>query len=720
MHGNRPRHLARPCLALLAAFTAAQAQEDDNKGTYALYFGAPCGTVTVADPAIADDGPGLTVEFRFKTLGKLPGSSPVAARWAAGPKDSDRGTFCLSVGPGEVTFELLNAAGKPKTLRARTTWKDGAWHHVAAVWDGTEALVYLDGKRVVREKLEGFGPLATSKLPLVIGALSDLKKRPKGGFEGFLSDVAIWNVGRDADAIAAAPKAPLTCSEPGLAMFLPLREHTPGVTVQGLAGKAVEGGLSPALARAGWCRTPWWFEERPDRPWVHLFSYDLSGETGVGRAARRVVVSNEARGDVGVLWQDETTRKVHVTWVDASLEAHRTVDLAGMEGGTLAAGTADPRGNLIHLMIEASRAGAQDDASLRAALYLAAADGKPLRETALDTSQDQLNVTDYGGRWTGSMAFFKDTACLILPRRMHRSEDGLQHQSAVAAAFGADLSRFQILGQTSSHSFGNLLTVNSSGEFIGLDLGDNFPRGLHLHRLGRASRASSVIFTYKTAHATEPGNGFPAYTEISGKGRKFYKWSNDNDTYTELGGIVETKSSYVVVFSADRSPDGKVLDCSRIGVPDDPRDLAMLRVVKNFERGTGGTQVADALMAALPPGAAAETGGYFDFGGRWVPQRITGVQWLTHHASGEGAHAPQLARRRDGSLLILWEKSGPQGRSLRATTVDESGKKPSEEIDLGVDLRLVPEGVPLRIGDRVFTLALDGSGGTRLCFVQDE
>ncbi len=36
------------------------------------------------------------------------------------------------------------------------------------------------------------------------------------------------------------------------------------------------------------------------------------------------------------------------------------------------------------------------------------------------------------------------------------------------------------LGTTSSHSKGNIMTVNAKGEFVALDLGDNYPRGVHL------------------------------------------------------------------------------------------------------------------------------------------------------------------------------------------------------------------------------------------------
>ncbi len=709
----RTLRLAPLWIALLAACVAAGAEGAEPEGTYGLYFGAPGGAVTVPEPPITADAPGLTVELRFKALVKLSATVPVIARGVPTAKDAERGSFCLSLGAADLALDLQDATGKTKTVRAHGAWKEGVWHHLVATMSGKEAVLYVDGKRVGGGKLDGFGTLPGSKLPLVIGTLPDPKGKSKVCFSGFLSDVAIWKEARGADAIATAGGAPLTGNEPELAAFYPLRQRAPGATIQGLPSGAPVGEVSPALACAGWCPTPWWFEERPDRPWVHLFSYDLTATSGMGPQDRLILVANPARGEAGVLWQSEATRQVRVTWVTPSLEENRTVTLRGMEGGMLAAGTADPQGNVYYMMIEPSNG--RNDTTLATRLYMASAEG----ETSVDASAEGLNVTDYGGRWVGSMAFSKDALCMILPRRMHRSEDTLQHQGGVAATFGADLAPFQVLGQTSGHSFGNLLTVDSRGEFIGLDLGDNFPRGLNMHRIAKGSLESSVIFTYKTAHATKPGEDYPAYPEISGNGRTYYKWSNDNNTYSELGGVVEGKTCFVVVFSTDRSPEGKVLDCSRVGVENEPRDLCLLRIVKTFARG-GGPQVNDTLMAGLPKGAQAETGGYYDFTGKWVPQRVTGALWLTSHAPGEAAHAPQIARRSDGTILILWEWSGPGGRSLRATTVDESGKKLAEVDGLGAGLRLVPEGVPLRLRDRIFTLALDGAGSARLCFVRDE
>jgi hypothetical protein len=654
--------------------------------TRGVYFGGPGGTVVAPVPESGTSA--LGVEFRFKTLAKLKGSFKVVSRWDAAPKAADRGQFFVELGAsGKIAFGLLDAKGNGRTVTGRAAWKDEAWHHLSCVWDGAESVITLDGKKLVSEKVDG--PLAATTLPLVVGFAPDPKSRVKDAFEGFLADVSVWKTPREPD-----PKAAVAGSEPGLALHLPLRG-------------AVEG-MAPSLARGGLVNTPWWSDEMPDRPVPHLFAVDA----GFGGAERRILVTNETAGEPGVLWQDKSSRQVNVTWVPVSGAEPRTIPLKGLEGGVLAAGTADLRGNLYYLLIE----GTAGD-RVKAAMHLAAPDGKPLREAPFDTAQNAHNVYAYGGRWTGSLAVNRDTLCLLLPRTMHMGGDGLRHQGAIAVTFGLDLSKPQNLGQTSGHSFGNLLTVNDKGEFIGMDLGDNYPRGVHFHRLQRGSKESRVLFTYKTAHGTSPRGGSPPYPEISGNGKTYYKWSNDNGTYTELGGVVEGRGSYTVVFSTDRSPEGKVLDNSRIGRTDEPRDLALLRIVKNFEKAPGGSEVSDAIMAGPVPGSKPETGGFYDFGGRWQAQRVTGVIWLTAYAAGEAAHAPQLFERKDGRITILWEKSGA-GAGLWSLTVDESGKKHGEATPLGFAMTLGRELMPRRLGNRIYTLAADASG-PKLCFLVD-
>jgi hypothetical protein len=632
----------------------------DEKG---LYFGAPGGQVTAGELAAAEP---LTVEFRFKTLEKVKTTFKVV---------SQGGRFFVALGAsGRIDFSL--SGDLSKTVSARAAWKDGVWTHLAATWDGSEAAIWVDGKKVVGEKIDGLGKLAATAQPLVIGPPVDPKIRTKEHIEGFLSDVAVWN-----DVVTAPAK--LAGNEPKLLAYHSLRWKADG--------------LSPSLARSGWCRTAWWYDEKPDRPYLHLFTIDA----GIAGAARSILVDNESKGEVGVLWQDKA--EVKVTWVDAALGEPRTSALKSLPAAALVCGAADARGNLYYLMVETA---AGD--SVKAAMYLAAPDGKPIKEAPVDTTQGGWNIYSYGGRWVGSMAIAKDSGCLIIPRTMHMSGDGLRHQGAIAVTFPPDLSRFQNHGQTSGHSFGNLLTLTKRDEFLGLDLGDNYPRGVHLHRIANGARQSRVLFTYKTAHGTSARGGSPPYPEISGNGKTYFKWSNDNGTYTELGGVVEGRASYSVVFATDRSPEGKVLDNSRIGIANEPRDVAMLRVIKNFEKAPSGSEVSDALMAGPVPGSKPETGGFYDFGGKWQAQRVTGVIWLTNYPSGEAAHAPQLFPRKDGTITVVWEKTGgADGPALCALTVDESGKKLGDVVRMS-PATLARETVPIRVGDRLFTLTKEG------------
>ena len=732
------RSLAAPILlavCLAGAVPAGETPAAPVRLEYLLHLGEPGGAVEVAGFKLPDDAAKLTIECRFKALDKLKQSVNLVSQWGGLPNDPDPGCFFLGLtSTQQILFGLRNQQNVTKTVTGGS-WKIGTWYHLAAVWNGEQAALYLDGKPVATQKLADLGPLASSKLPLVLGPPAAKERRP-AFFEGFLSDVAIWNTAREADAITQGLTQPLAGTEPDLAAFFPLREASPQPLVRSRGGAALEGRLAEGLARVGWCMTVPWSDPKPDRPFVHLFSYDLSktpraeeGQAapaaGPPGAARQFLVSNDKTKQAGVLWQDPNSKTVHVTWVDAALSSHRTSALPGMADGTLMAGTSDPQGNLYYFIVQQLPGDHPETVALKASMHLVRPDGKAVTEKPLDMGKNAFNCYSAGG-WRDSMAFAGGMVGLIFPRTMYMSGDGLRHQAAIAATFPADLSDVKLLGHTSSHSFGNILVPALAGPtgaatgLLGVDLGDNYPRGVHLHRISQGKKASKVVFTYKTAHGTSARNNSPVYAEISSPGRTFYKWSNDNATYTELGGVVEGQASCTVVFSTDRSPEGKVLDNSRIGVNGDPRDLAMLRVARNFERKPGGSEVSDALMVpGDPPGAPPETGGFFDFGGGWTKQRVTGVIWLTNYKQGEAAHAPHLLRRRDGSILILWEKTGPDGPSLWAMTVQESGRQVTEPIRLGIDLHLNREDPALRIGNRIFLLASEKGGRTRLCFVTD-
>jgi hypothetical protein len=232
---------------------------------------------------------------------------------------------------------------------------------------------------------------------------------------------------------------------------------------------------------------------------------------------------------------------------------------------------------------------------------------------------------------------------------MTRGSDGLNHQGAIAIVVNpSDLTLVKNLGQTSGHSFANSLTMGSNGNFLGMDLGDNYPRGIHAWEFDSSgNRVGSwpLVYTFKTLHGQSPQNAagktFPVYSEISGNGKTFYKFSNDNNVYTELAhsGLVETDDGIIFFFAGERPP----LDNSKVGkLMNEPRNLGFTKRSKD-------------LKQVLSPGAT-ENGLFYNFGGGETSQTNKGITFLTDYtALGECVSRPKTARLAKGSNLLTWE-----------------------------------------------------------------
>ncbi len=713
------------CAIAVATAALALASPSIAQESYGITF-AHGGVVEVESPSVPGAADPLTLECWFRSTANARQPVALISRWSERSKDEDAGSFHLSLsGSKKISFGLRSAAGQQAALVGFGDWSDGQWHHAAASWDGATMRVTFDGREVGRKDLTEWGPLAETSLPLTLGPRVDPWARRPGFFDGFLGGVAIWRVARSPQEILASLRQPAP-QDPNLVAYLPLRAKAPGNVASDQSSNARHGRLDDTLARAGWALTPSWTEPQSEHPARDLFCYDLADVLGKSHSGigRRILVSHESEERIGVLWQHPGTRALAITWIDASLQHHETHALACPEDALLAAGTTDPDGNVYYVVIQELSNDRPAGQEVVATLHKTDARGEPALERAIDVTQAGFNIFAFnrGVTRSGSLRYSRGLLGLILPRTMHRSPDGLRHQGAIAVVFSAkDLSVLRNLGQTSGHSMANLLTTNSKGVFLGIDLGDNYPRGVHLHEFTKNQKTSRVVFTFKTAHATESRNGSPVYDEISQDGKTFYKWSNDNGVYTELGGIVEAKDAYTILFATDQAPDGRVLDNSRAfrGCPD-PRNLAMVRVVKNFGRAPGGNEISDVLMARLPRGAKAETGGFFDFGGRWSKQRVVGVTWLTQYGEGESVHAPRVTELANGNTLVLWEKSG-DGESLHAMILDARGNIVNEEVDLGFSLHRNRQDRMLSQGGRIHLLASDGEEGvSRLFFFRDE
>ena len=165
-------------------------------------------------------------------------------------------------------------------------------------------------------------------------------------------------------------------------------------------------------------------------------------------------------------------------------------------------------------------------------------DGNQLAAQMYDTSKDGLNI--YQKSIPGSSLAWNtndNTLGLVISRTMTRSDDGLNHQGAIAVVLdGNDMSIIQNWGATSSHSWANSVHAgNTNNRFLGADLGDNYPRGINLFEFSENEpKETKVVYTFKTKHCDDPegsclGRNPPVYEEISSPQQTFYQQSNDNE-----------------------------------------------------------------------------------------------------------------------------------------------------------------------------------------------
>ncbi|CAJ1394400.1 unnamed protein product [Effrenium voratum] len=268
---------------------------------------------------------------------------------------------------------------------------------------------------------------------------------------------------------------------------------------------------------------------------------------------------------------------------------------------------------------------------------------------------------------------------------MTMASDGLNHQGGIA--FIIDASTLEMItnyGQTSGHSFANsLLKSNEAGFYIGMDLGDNYPRGVNLWELKAAEKQkkSKLVYKFKTRHGTNPtspaGTAYDEYTEISTSEKKFYKWSNDNYCYTELAhpGIHEIGNESIIIFFAGENP---------------PLDNSQTGEVMNAARNVGWVKISRDLSSdtVLSPGEV-ETGGFYTFGGGWSEQTNQGISFLTSYTEMTMSVSRLKTMPLGENILLLYELwSATAYTRSQFMVVDTSGNVVRSATDLATSLKL--------------------------------
>jgi len=106
-------------------------------------------------------------------------------------ESSEYGFFVSNGTPGyyiHVGGSYVNLEGPAGSLET------GRWYHIAGVYDGAEARLYLDGELIAREARSG--SRRVNALPLLVGADVDGRGRPMSHFQGMIDGVRVSSVAR--------------------------------------------------------------------------------------------------------------------------------------------------------------------------------------------------------------------------------------------------------------------------------------------------------------------------------------------------------------------------------------------------------------------------------------------------------------------------------------------------------------------------------------------
>ena len=487
----------------------------------------------------------------------------------------------------------------------------------------------------------------------------------------------------DSAVVSALDRPAVFFLQPATQPLSAYHQLTPGVQAATL-GKSAAGTLTKFLYQVQ--GTP--FDTRAG------FNYGPATHQNVYSQCRQFFPL-DLGAQLGVVWQDQKSGAVNLTRLNADLQGQSTSQITLKKDRRLAAAATDQQAIYL-LMVQ--EGGQENQKSKALVLQKTALAGKVLVEKPHDSGPSGLNITEFGESGIASMALSQGTIGLILGRTMHKTEDGLNHQGAIGVVFSAaDLTLIKNLGQTSGHSFDSYLTSVAAGDFLGIDLGDNYPRGVHLHQFSASEIKSQVVYTFKAAHGEEAANPagviFKRYAAASVGGQTFYQWSNDNNTYSELGAVVERADGYLVFFIGEPDANGKSLNTSRLGESAylvDARNVGLVKVKKEFSGGNYDSPnvVPPDLVLSKGP---VEEGGFYDFNGGWNAQQNAGVNWITNYRNPKTENASRLRAvpLSADATLLLWEVWGPEEyHTTYAVRVDAAGRPLTQPVALGSEVRL--------------------------------
>ncbi|MFS1440752.1 hypothetical protein BCU50_002405 [Vibrio sp. 10N.286.46.E10] len=231
---------------------------------------------------------------------------------------------------------------------------------------------------------------------------------------------------------------------------------------------------------------------------------------------------------------------------------------------------------------------------------------------------------------------------LNIVRYYTRMADGANHQGGTLSVYDADtLDAVKHWGQVGGHQFDNSTMIDSQGNFVSLTIGDNYPRGIDLTQWNRTSRSGQVLMRFKTEHGTDPrGGNYGEYTEISTDTTTYYKWSNDTQIYSELGGVVEMDDRFISFMSSERGLDNLLTARGH-------------NLARNLVAVSTGKNTSENRYLTFGEYESAE---YYTFSGGYAKQEHQNLVWLTDFKGiQQNISRLKALKLADNIILLLME-----------------------------------------------------------------
>ena len=126
-------------------------------------------------------------------------------------------------------------------------------------------------------------------------------------------------------------------------------------------------------------------------------------------------------------------------------------------------------------------------------------DGNQIKQKTMNAGKGENGLNIWKFFSSGGSLVWDTTSNTLgwtVSRTMLKADDGINHQGCKVAILEADDLEILTIKTTSSHSFNNDIQIYNSSdtgtEYLAVDLGDGFPRGVHVHKIDPTQRIKKV------------------------------------------------------------------------------------------------------------------------------------------------------------------------------------------------------------------------------------